>query len=326
MIAALRSKPFALALATLALFTLGSCAKPVGVRGHGTIEIDEIDVASLVGGRVARLAVDEGDSVRAGDTLAVLDRGEVGAALTAQMAQAQKAAAQYQDMRSGPRTPEIISARAEQAAANSAVEITEREFQRMQELMINHVISASELDRSKSARDAAVARREAANEQLKLLENGFRKGQIEAAQHGLEVARAEVLASRSRAGELVLLAPSNGIVLLRNFEVGEIAGPGQAVVTLGDPDRLWMRVYLAAPELPRVHRGDAVEASVMGTKQAFKGHVVEIASTAEFTPRSALTEEERANLVFGVKVRFDPTGGVLKPGLPAEARFTGARP
>ena len=159
-----------------------------------------------------------------------------------------------------------------------------------------------------------------------MLEAGFRKGQVEAAGHGLEVARADLLASRSRAGELVLTAPSAGTVLLRNFEVGEIAGPGQAVVTLGDPDRLWMRVYLAAPELPRVHRGDAVEATVLGTKQSFKGHVVEIATEAEFTPRSALTEEERANLVFGVKVRFDPTGGVLKPGLPAEARFPGARP
>ncbi len=326
MISALRSKYVALALATFALITLASCARRSEVRGHGTIEIDEIDVASLVGGRVARLAVDEGDSVRAGDTLVVLDRGEVGAALTAQAAQAEKAAAQYQDMRSGPRTPEIISARAQAAAANSAVEITEREFQRMQELMNSHVISASELDRSKSARDAAVARRDAASEQLKLLENGFRKGQIDAAQHGLEVARAELLASRSRAGELVLVAPSNGIVLLRNFEVGEIAAPGQAVVTLGDPDRLWMRVYLAAPELPRVHRGDAVEATVMGSKQSFKGHVVEIATEAEFTPRSALTEEERANLVFGVKVRFDPTAGVLKPGLPAEARFPGAQP
>ena len=326
MIPALQTRKSALAFMIAAMLALASCAKPHAVSGHGTLEIDEIDVASLVGGRVARLAVDEGDSVRAGDTLVVLDRGEVGAALTAQAAQAERAAAQYKDLKSGPRTPEIVAARAEQAAATSTAAMMDREYQRMQALIKSNVIPEAELDRSKSARDAAVARRDAAREQVALLENGFRRGQVDAAQHGLEVARADLLASRSRAGELVLTAPSSGVVLLRNFDVGEVAAPGQAIVTLGDPDRLWMRVYVAAPELPRVHRGDPVEVRVMGMKQAFIGHVVEIATEAEFTPRSALTEEERANLVFGVKVRFDPSGGALKPGLPAEARFTRAAP
>ena len=64
--------------------------------------------------------------------------------------------------------------------------------------------------------------------------------------------------------------------------------------------------------------------TVAGAPQAFPGRVVEIATQAEFTPRTALTEEERANLVFGVKVRIDPTNGGLQPGLPAEATITAA--
>src|SRR5439155_11412207 len=83
----------------------GACARDHAIRGHGTVEIDEIDVASLVGGRIVRLYVDEGDTVRAGDTLAVLDRGEVTAGLEAQAAEAERAAAQYRDVRAGPRTP-----------------------------------------------------------------------------------------------------------------------------------------------------------------------------------------------------------------------------
>jgi len=173
----------------------------------------------------------------------------------------------------------------------------------------------------RAARDAALARRDAAREQLRLLQSGSRRGQVEAAASGLDAARAELLASRSRAGELVLVAPIAGVVLLRNFEAGEVVAPGQAVVTLGDPERLWMRVYVAAPELPRVLRGAAVEVHVAGEKRAFAGHVSEIATEAEFTPRTALTEEERANLVFGIKVRLDPSGGVLKAGLPADARI-----
>ena len=314
-------------LATIALgasLALAACAPSNAIRAHGTLEIDEIDVASLVGGRVARLYVDEGDSVRAGDTLAVLDRGEVTAGLEAQVAQAERAAAQYRDLRSGPRTPELIAARSELAATESAAEVAESDYRRVQELLKGSVVSAAEADRARSARDGAVARRNAAREQLALLQSGFRTGQVEAAARGAEVARAELLASRSRAGELVLVAPANGVVLLRNFEAGEVAAAGQPLVTPGDPQRIWLRVFVAAPQLPRVRRGAAVQVTVQGVAKAFPGRVVEIATQAEFTPRTALTEEERANLVFGVKVRLDPTNGALQPGLPATAEIAAA--
>jgi HlyD family secretion protein len=117
----------------------------------------------------------------------------------------------------------------------------------------------------------------------------------------------------------VLTAPIAGVVLLRNFLAGEVANPGQPVLTLGDPDRLWMRVYVSPTQLARLRLGQAVDVTVRGLRQTFHGRIVEIATEAEFTPRAALTEEERANLVFGVKVRLDPSGGALKAGLPADA-------
>ena len=118
-----------------------------------------------------------------------------------------------------------------------------------------------------------------------------------------------------------ITAPVTGVVLLRNFEVGELAQPGQAVLTLGNPDSLWMRVYVAAPEMGRLRRGAPVEVRLTGFKDTYHGRVTEIATRAEFTPRAALTEEERANIVFGVKITLEPTGGVLKAGLPADARI-----
>jgi HlyD family secretion protein len=83
-----------------------------------------------------------------------------------------------------------------------------------------------------------------------------------------------------------------------------------------------MRCYLSTPEVARVRVGSAAEVTVLGWKdRVFRGRVVEIATRAEFTPRAALTEEERASVVFGVKIEVDPSGGVLKPGLPADARI-----
>jgi HlyD family secretion protein len=97
------------------------------------------------------------------------------------------------------------------------------------------------------------------------------------------------------------------------------------ILTLGDPRKLWMRVYVAAPQVARVRLGDRVSVKVLGDPKSYPGRVVEIATRAEFTPRAALTEEERANIVFGVKVALDAPEGRLKPGLPADARILSGR-
>ena len=117
----------------------------------------------------------------------------------------------------------------------------------------------------------------------------------------------------------MLTAPISGVVLLKNFERGELAGAGVPIVTLGNPDALWMRTYIAAPKIAAVRLGAPAEVRLRRNGPVYRGRVVEIATRAEFTPRAALTEEERSNIVFGVKIALDPTDGALKPGLPADA-------
>jgi HlyD family secretion protein len=317
---ALRAAAIATAIASLAV--LGACARDGDtVRASGTIEMDEIDIASLVGGRVLRMAVEEGDTVRAGDTLAVLTRGEVTAELAAQLAQSQRAEVQARDLGSGSRPAEVLVAQAALAAAEAERRLAEATFNRTEVLARSNTIAQAELDRARAARDAAVARARAAREQLGLAQEGYRRGQVAAARQGATAAAAQLAGARSRAGELVLVAPQDGVVLLRNFEPGELAPPAVAVLTIGDPEKLWMRVYVGAPKLERVKLGAPVEVTPIGAKRPFHGRVVRVASEAEFTPRAALTEEEQANLVFAVKVTLDPTRGALKPGLPAEARI-----
>ena len=307
--------------ALAALLALTGCSRdPSSVHASGMIEMDEVDVASLVGGRVARLLVDEGDAVHEGDTLAVLDRGELAAEFRAQLAQAERAAAQSREVRTGPRAEQVRQARAELASGTAQLEFADQELARAENLFQSRATSQAELDRARSTRNTAAARRDALREQLQLLEAGSRREQIMAAREAAAAARAQVVAARSRLGELVLTAPISGVVLLKNFERGELAQPGQPLVTLGNPDSLWMRVYVAATEIGRIHLGSPVEIQLTGFgKRRFSGRVVEIATRAEFTPRAALTEDERANIVFGVKVAIDPSGGTLKAGLPADA-------
>lgn len=313
------SGPLAILILSLGL---DACSRDGdAIRGSGTIEMDEVDVASFVGGRLLRITVVEGDSVLAGDTLAVLDRGEIAAELAAQTAQAERAQAQARDLQQGPRPAELIIAREAARAAEADLQLAQISYDRTERLTKTGVTAPAELDRARATRDAARARAAGAQEQVRLQEDGFRRQQVTAARQGANAAMAQLAGARSRANELVLTAPRRGVVLLVNYQQGELVPPSAAVLTLGDPDSLWMRVYVAAPMMTRVRLGATAEVRPIGAKQPFAGRVVSIASEAEFTPRAALTEEEQANLVFGVKLALARTGGALKAGLPADARI-----
>jgi HlyD family secretion protein len=311
-----------IALLLAAVTALAGCSRDGdGIRGSGTIEMDEVDVASLVGGRLTRLTVIEGDTVTAGDTICVLDHGEISASLAAQAAEAQRAQAQARDLQQGSRPAELEIARAALNAANADLELAKTEYDRTERLVKQGLSAQADLDRGRALRDAAQARAASAAEQLRLQEQGFRRQQVTAAKQSAVAADAQLAGAKSRADELVLTAPRSGVVLLVNYRAGELVPASMPVVTLGDPDSLWMRVYVAAPLLTRVKLGAAVEVRPVGIKKPYHGHVVSIAREAEFTPRAALTEEEQANLVFGVKLVLDRTGGALKAGLPADARI-----
>jgi HlyD family secretion protein len=309
-------------LAAILLAALAGCsARDPAIRGSGTVELDEVDIASLVGGRVTQVRVDEGDSVRVGDTLVVLAQGEVTAGVREQEAEVGRASAVALDQEQGPRAEERRASKADLDTAVAALALAETELARIRTLFARKLAAQADLDRAITTRDQAAARRDAAAERYRLVLAGTRKQVVEAARNAAEAARAGLQSARSRARELILTAPIRGVVLLKNAQQGEVVGPAVPILTLGDPEKLWMRVYIAAPRVVRVRLGDRVEVTVLGDSRKYAGRVVEIATRAEFTPRAALTEEERANIVFGVKVALDAPEGRLKPGLPADARI-----
>ncbi|MGH7713585.1 MAG: HlyD family secretion protein, partial [Gemmatimonadaceae bacterium] len=129
-------------------------------------------------------------------------------------------------------------------------------------------------------------------------------------------------AGEAMATDLVLVAPAAGVVLGRYAEPGELLGAGIPIVALGDPQRLWVRVYVGPTILTQLQVDQPVRATIDGVPgREFSGRIVQIAPRSEFTPRVALTEKERADLLFGVKIALDDTTGALKAGLPLRVRF-----
>ena len=292
------------------------------LAADGTIELTQVDVAPFVSGRVIAVNVDEGAVVHRGDTLVVLAQSTLPADIEQRRARVSSAQARLRDLQAGARPAEIERASAELRSVTAEAERTERDRARYEALLAAGTISRSQYDAAVAAARSSAARRDAAAEALRLLRQGARAEQVAGARAEVETARGALEAGRATENDLVLIAPSDGTVLGRYVEPGEIMSVGQVAVTLGDAKRPWVRVYLAAPAVPHVRVGQTARVTVQGIgDRAATARVASVATEAEFTPRVALTEKERADLLFGVKLDIQDTTGTFKPGLPATVTF-----
>jgi HlyD family secretion protein len=310
-------------LALSALLTAACTRSGDGaVTAVGTVELVETDVSPTVAGRVSRVWVDEGAAVRAGDTLFTLTSPTQPAELSARNARVAQAAAELRDLSRGARSEDVERAAAELRAAGAEADRAARDLERLTPLAAAGTISQQQLDAARAAARQSAARRDAARHALELLQAGPRADAVAAARARVAEAGAELAASQRTAGELTLVAPASGVVLSRWVEVGELVAPGQAALTLGDAARPWARIYVNQRDLPRVKVGGPASGRLDGLPdRAFAGRVVAVSPQAEFSPRVALTEDERADLVFGVKVEFADSSGALKAGLPITGRL-----
>ena len=319
----MRQLALLLALATLA------CRRDdaTTIEGTGTLEVVEVDVAPLTPARVVRVWRNEGDTVHAGDTLVSLTQSTIQADVSARRARLASAEAQLRDLQAGARPAEIASAEAELRAAESELVRTSADRDRMTALLRTGGVSTQEADAARNAANVAEARRDRARDALRLIQEGSRPQRIAAARAEVENARAALLAAEMAVSDLVLVAPIDGVVMLRSAEPGEVITAGMTAMTIGELTAPYVRIYVNQTRLPGVKLGAAATGVLDGMPDTrFTGRVIAINPKAEFTPRVALTDEERADLLFGVKVSFRDSAGTLKPGLPITVRINPTAP
>ena len=147
-------------------------------------------------------------------------------------------------------------------------------------------------------------------------------------------ARASLEGREASTAEFVVTAPVDGVVLSRVADPGDLLSAGMPAVVLGVMGEPWVRVYVPASVLPSIAVGAEAEIHPPGAGGrvsgdgggagegggAGRGRVIAINPQAEYVTRTALTEEERADLLFGVKVAITDPAGRFKPGLPVTVR------
>ncbi len=316
-------------LRALMVLWLSGCsgADDGALVARGSVELPEVDLSVPIAARVVAVRVDEGAVVAAGDTIALLSQADLPSSLVAQRARVGMAGANLKDLEAGARPEELKRAEAELAAAGAEADRTATDLARFKALYATEVIARQQLDNAEAATKVAAERRRVAAEALAVLRAGTRRDRVAMARSELASAQAALAMIEARATDLVITAPAAGRILTRQAEPGEFLAPGSPAVTLGETARAYVRVYVPARRIAELAVGDTASVVVDGTGQAVGwARIVAINTKAEFTPRVALTEQERADLMFGIKL--DLTGGgaaVAHPGLWVSVTLTPAR-
>ena len=292
------------------------------IHASGHIEATEVHLAAKVGGRLLEAPLEEGDPVRAGELVARLETVDSEHRLAQARAQVEGADAQLRLLLAGTRAEDLRRAEDQLAQAQAELDAAVRDLARLEGLAERGTATEKARDDAATRQEVAERAVAAARAQLDKLISGPRSQEIEAARAQRAAAEAQVAAIQQQISDATVLAPRDGVVTERVAEPGEVLAPGMPIVVLVDLARPWLDVWVGEPSLAAIRVGDRVEVRVDGHDAALEGTVASISDVAEFTPKNVQTPEERAKLVFRVKIDLDNSDGLFKPGMPADAWFT----
>ena len=289
----------------------GSCSlkdSPAKQSVSGTIETDEVHVASRYGGRVEKILANEGDKLTADQVIVELDAAEL-------RARRDQAAAELAELEAGPRREEKEAARHEWEAQVAELEKAQDDAKRAEELFAQKTISPTEREQAVTRARTLEKNVAAAKSRYDLLLAGTRPERI-------AQSRAQIAELDAQLREMKIAAPSDCVLEVLAVKPGDVLAPNRELATLLLPQHLWVRVYVPEPWLGFIQTGDAVTVRVDSDRRRdFRGAVEQIAREAEFTPRNVQTVGERVKQVFGIKVRLDNREGKLRAGMSADVFF-----
>ncbi len=229
---------------------------------QGQAEVDEYRVSSKVPGRILEFRVKEGQSVNAGDTLAILEAPEVQAKMAQAQAAEEAAQAQNEKAIKGARQEQIQTAYEMWQKARAGVEIAEKSYKRVKNLFEQGVMPAQKLDEISAQRNAAIATEKAAKAQYTMAKNGAEREDKMAAAALVNRAKGAVAEVESYVKETYLIAQSKGEVSEIFPKVGELVGTGAPIMNIAMLDNLWVTFNVREDLLQGLTMGSEFEASI----------------------------------------------------------------
>lgn len=289
---------------------------------YGNVDIREATLAFRAPGRVAAFSVDEGATVKAGDVLASLDPEPLQNALSAAEAMEAALAARNGLIHHGFRAEDVEQAKARLVSAKAALAEAEHQLARQEVLAPEGAASQKALQAAQTGRDQAAAQIKVAEEQVRTMTKGFRKEEVAESDAQLRQAQAQVRTARLALKDVVLTAPSSGVILSRSVEKGTMVQNGTPAFSLSLTDPVWVRAYVSEAQLGSFAPGTKVTLQTDARPDKdYKGIVGFVSPTAEFTPKPVETTDLRTSLVYRLRIVVGDADAQLRQGMPVTVRL-----
>ena len=316
-------------------------------KGQIIARIDAIQTERTKDREVASLGVAR-SNLATSKTGIAMEKETVESDIQLKQADIRSAKAKLDELLAGSRPQEIQQADAVVSDAASQVEQARLDWERAQKLFSNEDISRAQYDQYRTRNQSAQMILKQAQERAGLVKEGPRKEDIEnaraqvqraqaalrmseanrmevkrreqdlsARESDIQRAQAQVGISESQLDDTTLVAPMDGIVLVKSSELGEVVAAGATVVSIGDLARPWVRGYIGARDLDRIAIGQSAQITTDSAK-TYTGRVSFVASEAEFTPKQIQTKDERQKLVYRIKVDVNNDKLELKNNMPVD--------
>lgn len=284
----------------LAVVVLGGCnTNNDRADAYGNFEATETMISAMAQGELLHLNIEEGDKL--------LKDSEVGLIDTSDLSLSKLQLIKTTDaVKTGLVTIDAQLNVQQQQKKNLAVD-----QQRIQKLFEDGAATGKQLDDINGAIELVDA-------QLAATRSQKQKVLAEIETLGVQLSQVEEALSKC-----VIRLPLSGTVLTKYAEAGEVVSPGKPLFKLADLEEMKLKVYVSGDQLPHIRIGQEVEVEIDDTRdenRSLRGVVSWISSSAEFTPKTIQTKEERVNLVYAVKVRVK-NDGALKIGMPGQINF-----
>ena len=268
---------------------------------YGNFEANEVSVSAQTSGQLITFTPVEGAHLAAGATVGLVDTTQLSLERAQMIAQREATSAR------------VAEAGNQIGVYQAQLTIAQRNYERMRRLFEQSAATAQQRDQAERDYRTLVA-------------------QIAAARAQQQSVSREVASTAARVAEITdrirksrIINPEEGTVLATYAKAGEVVQSGQSLYKIADVDTLILRAYITEKQLSQVRLGQQVQVHVDqggGSLLTLPGVVRWVSSKAEFTPTPVQTRDERADLVYAVKIYVPNSKGVLKIGMPGDVSLT----
>ncbi len=290
------------------------------IEESGTIEVTSVIISSKTNGELIELRVDEGDFVKKGDTLAIVDTESLKLQLNQLIATRLAAEAQLKLVETGARSEDKKQAKELMNQAQNNLNLAAINKSRYEKLLSEHAITQSQFDEIETKYNISLSQYNSARANYNKVENISREEEIDVARANLKKAEAGEQLIMKSIRDSYITSPIDGQIVKSFVELGETITVMSSMFKIADQREAELVIYISEESLGKVKLGQNVEiTNDTYPNKVYDGKVIFISPEAEFTPKNIQTKDERTKLVFAVKIEVPNPDFELKAGMPADA-------